>query len=169
MGEVSSFRLSQHIIAGAFCKDILLQEVCAREGGFLISKIHYLGRRIFNQMLKRDQIDVNPGQGRILYVLWNNDEIPINELAKQTALEKSILTTMLDRLEGEGHLIRVRSQNDRRIIGVKLTEKNRTLHEKYRRVSQEMTVQFYRDFTTKEIEAFEAFLVRILQNLSDKQ
>ena len=120
-------------------------------------------------MLKRDQIDVNPGQGRILYVLWNNDEIPINELAKQTAFEKSILTTMLDRLESEGHLIRVRSQNDRRIIGVKLTEKNRTLHEKYRRVSQEMTVQFYRDFTTKEIEAFEAFLVRILQNLSDKQ
>ena len=62
-----------------------------REGGFLISKIHYVGRRIFSQMLKRDQIDVNPGQGRILYVLWHNDEIPINELAKQTALGKSTL------------------------------------------------------------------------------
>ena len=150
-------------------QDLLINMIQKREGGFLISKIHYLGRRIFNQMLKRDQIDVNPGQGRILYVLWNNDEIPINELAKQTALGKSTLTTMLDRLESEGHLIRVRSQDDRRIILIKLTEKNKALHEKYRRVSQQMTAQFYRDFTAKEIDAFEAFLVRILQNLSDKQ
>ncbi len=138
-----------------------------REGGFLISKIHYLGRRIFNQMLKREELDVNPGQGRILYVLWQNDEIPINELAKQTALGKSTLTTMLDRLETEGHLVRVPSKDDRRIILIKLTEKNKALHKKYRRVSQEMTELFYRDFTTKEIDTFEAFLVRILKNLSD--
>ena len=147
-------------------QDQMITMIQRREGGFLISKIHYLGRRIFSQMLKRDQIDVNPGQGRILYVLWHNDEIPINELAKQTALGKSTLTTMLDRLETEGHLIRVPSQDDRRIILIKLTEKNKTLHEKYRRVSQEMTAQFYRDFTTKEIDTFEAFLIRILKNLA---
>ena len=148
-------------------QDQLIKMIQRREGGFLISKIHYLGRRIFNQMLKRDQIDVNPGQGRILYVLWHNDEIPINELAKQTALGKSTLTTMLDRLETEGHLTRVPSQDDRRIILIKLTEKNKPLHEKYRRVSQEMTAQFYRGFTAKEIDTFEAFLARILKNLSD--
>ena len=118
-------------------------------------------------MLKRDELDVNPGQGRILYVLWQNDEIPINELAKQTALGKSTLTTMLDRLEAEGHLVRVPSKEDRRIILIKLTEKNRALHERYKRVSQEMTELFYRGFTTKEIDTFEDFLVRILRNLSD--
>ena len=148
-------------------QDQLITMIQRREGGFLISKIHYLGRRIFNQMLKSDKIDVNPGQGRILYVLWHNDEIPINELAKQTALGKSTLTPMLDRLETEGHLIRVPSQDDRRVILIKLTEKNKALHEKYRRVSQKMTAQFYRDFTAKEIDTFEAFLVRILRNLSD--
>jgi DNA-binding MarR family transcriptional regulator len=138
-----------------------------REGGFLISKIHYLGRRIFNRMLQREKLDVNPGQGRILYVLWQNDEIPINELAKQTALGKSTLTTMLDRLEAEEHLMRVPSQDDRRMILIKLTEKNKALHEKYKRVSQEMTELFYQDFTTEEIDAFEGFLIRILKNLSD--
>lgn len=148
-------------------QDQLIVMTQRREGGFLVSKIHYLGRRIFNQMLKRDELDVNPGQGRILYVLWQNDEIPINELAKQTALGKSTLTTMLDRLEAEGHLVRVPSKEDRRIILIKLTEKNRALHERYKRVSQEMTELFYRGFTTKEIDTFEDFLVRILRNLSD--
>jgi len=148
-------------------QDQVITMMQRREGGFLISKIHYLGRRIFNQMLQRDQLDVNPGQGRILYVLWQNDEIPINELAKQTALGKSTLTTMLNRLEAEEHLMRVPSQDDRRMILIKLTEKNKALHEKYERVSQEMTERFYQDFTTEEIDAFEAFLIRILKNLSD--
>lgn len=148
-------------------QDQLIAMVQRREGGFLISKITYLGRRIFNQMLKRNQLEVNPGQGRILYALWQNDEIPINELAKQTALAKSTLTTMLDRLEAEGHLMRVPSQDDRRVILIKLTEKNKALHEKYERVSQEMTALFYQDFTEEEIDAFEAFLIRILKNLSN--
>ena len=148
-------------------QDQLITMIQRREGGFLISKIHYLGRRIFNQMLQRDRLDVNPGQGRILYVLWQNDEIPINELAKQTALGKSTLTTMLDRLEAEEHLIRVPSPDDRRTILIKLTEKNKALHEKYERVSQEMTELFYQDFTEEEIDAFEAFLIRILKNLTD--
>ena len=148
-------------------QDQLITMMQRREGGFLISKIHYLGRRIFNQMLQRDRLDVNPGQGRILYALWQNDEIPINELAKQTALGKSTLTTMLDRLEAEEHLMRVPSQDDRRMILIKLTEKNEALHEKYERVSQEMTERFYQDFTTEEIDAFEAFLIRILKSLSD--
>lgn len=138
-----------------------------REGGFLISKIHYIGQRIFNQLLRRDQLDVNPGQGRILYVLWQNDEIPINELAKRTALEKSTLTTMLDRLETRGHLQRVSSREDRRVILIKLTEKNQAMHEKFRKVSQEMTELFYKDFSTKEITIFESFLVRILRNLTN--
>ena len=138
-----------------------------REGGFLISKIHYIGQRIFNQLLRRDQLHVNPGQGRILYVLWQNDEIPINELAKRTALEKSTLTTMLDRLEIRGHLKRVSSREDRRVILIKLTEKNQALHEKFQKVSQEMTELFYKNFSTKEITTFESFLVRILKNLTN--
>ena len=138
-----------------------------REGGFLISKIHYIGQRIFNQFLRRDQLDVNPGQGRILYCLWQNDEIPINELAKRTALKKSTLTTMLDRLETRGHLKRVSSREDRRVILIKLTEKNKALHEEYRRISQEMTGLFYKGFSAKEITAFESFLARILTNLTN--
>ena len=146
-------------------QDQLITMIQRREGGFLISKIHYLGKRIFNKMLKRNQIDVNPGQGRILYVLWQNDEIPINQLAKKTALGKSTLTTMLDRLETEGHIIRVPSHDDRRKVLIKVTEKNKELHEKYRRVSHEMTAKFYRGFTAKEIDTFETFLIRILKNL----
>ena len=91
-----------------------------RQGGFLIAKIHQLSGRIFARILKRNNIDqINPSQGRILFVLWNNDEISFNELAKKTSLGKSTLTSMLDRLEANGHLKRIPSSEDRRTILIK--------------------------------------------------
>ena len=87
-----------------------------REGGFLIAKIHQITNRIFKQMLKEYGIkELNPGQGRILFALWQNDNISIRELSLKTQLTKSTLTTMLDRLENAGFLNRKKGK-DRRIF-----------------------------------------------------
>ncbi|MFX1513442.1 MAG: MarR family winged helix-turn-helix transcriptional regulator, partial [Promethearchaeota archaeon] len=88
-----------------------------RAGGYLIAKIHQITGRIFSKMLKDNEIsDINPAQGRILFALWRKDGLSIIELAKVTALSKSTLTPMLDRLEKIGHLKRVPSKEDRRKI-----------------------------------------------------
>lgn len=137
-----------------------------REGGFLIAKIHQLSGRIFTRKLKEHQIDeINPAQGRILFILWQTDGISINELAKKTSLGKSTLTSMLDRLEESGHVIRIPSREDRRKILIKRTEKDRGLQDLYTRVSQEMTNLFYERFSENEIDEFEQYLKRILHNL----
>ncbi len=137
-----------------------------KSGGFLISKIHQLGGRIFTKLMKEHQIEeINKAQGRILFPLWKEDGISINELSKKTALGKSTLTSMLDRLEEGGHLERVHSKEDRRKILIYLTEKNKALQEKYSQVSQEMTNLFYEGFSDKQIEEFEIYLNRLLKNL----
>ena len=52
------------------------------KGGFLISRIKQVGTRIFDRMLADSGIDAfNGAQGRILYVLWQNDEISISSLS----------------------------------------------------------------------------------------
>ena len=95
-----------------------------KEGGFLIAKIHQLSGRIFAKKLKRYQINqINPAQGRILFSLWQKDNISINELANKTALGNSTLTSMLDRLERSGYIKRVPSRKDRRKILIQRTEK----------------------------------------------
>lgn len=137
-----------------------------REGGFLIAKIHQVAGRIFTKTLKAAGIKaINPAQGRILFVLWRTDEIPISELARRTLLSQSTLTSMLDRLEKAGYVRRVPSQKDRRSILIKRTEKDKQLEEKYIRVSDAMTELFYQGFTPSEIDAFEHHLRRILTNL----
>jgi len=140
-----------------------------RQGGFLIAKIHQVSGRIFAKILKKAGIsEINPAQGRILFALWNKDEIPITELARKTLLSKSTLTSMLDRLEKTGFIIRIPSKKDRRTILIKRTEKDKRLESIYVQVSDEMTNLFYKGFTSEEIDTFEEHLKRILANLTKK-
>lgn len=137
------------------------------QGGFLMSKIHQTAGRIFNKLLKKYNIeDINSAQGRILFVLWQKDGINIKELSEKTSLEKSTLTSMLDRLENKGHLERKAVTGDRRSINIHLTEKNKIMHNNYNKVSDEMNDLFYKDFSDEEIDAFENKLKKILSNLS---
>lgn len=138
-----------------------------RQGGFLISKIHQLAGRIFTKKLKNyDLYEINSAQGRIIFVLWQNDGISIQELAKKTALEKSTLSRMLERLENSGYLLRISSKDDRRKTIIKLTPKNEKLKDAYEQVSDDMLDLFYKGFNECEIGTFEAYLKRIYDNLS---
>ena len=137
-----------------------------REGGFLIAKIHHLSGRILAKKIKEYKLEeINPAQGRILFALWQKDGISIQELAKKTSLEKSTLTSMLDRLEEIGHLTRSSSKEDRRKIIVKLTENDKKLQNAYMQISKEMTELFYKGLTKREIEQFETYLRQILDKL----
>lgn len=137
-----------------------------RKGGFLISKIHQLSSRIFARMLRESNLDmINTAQGRIMFPLWQEDGISIVDLTRETALTKSTLTSMLDRLEEAKYLRRVPSRTDRRKIQVYLTDDGKRLQGEYSGVSQEMTELFYEGFTSLEINEFEKYLERILQTL----
>jgi DNA-binding MarR family transcriptional regulator len=140
------------------------------EGAFLVARIHQISGRIFETILKEhDLSEISPAQGRILFVLWKNDNIPIQELAKQTSLSKSTLTLMLDRLEERGFLVRVPSQEDRREILIRLTEKDRSLQDTYARVSDSMMAISFSGFAADELTDLEHKLRRVLANLTEHE
>ncbi|MBO4987328.1 MAG: MarR family transcriptional regulator [Lachnospiraceae bacterium] len=136
------------------------------KGGFLISRIKQTGTRIFDRMLATSGIDeFNGAQGRILYVLWQSDEISISSLSAQTSLANTTLTAMLDRMENSGLIIRKFDPKDRRNRLIVLTEKAKSLKDDYTRISEKMNEIYYTGFTETEIVQFESYLQRILDNL----
>lgn len=138
-------------------------------GGFLIGKIKQIQGRVFEKMLAEHGISqFNGAQGRILFVLWERDGIPIRDLAEETGLARTTLTGMLDRLETSGHVVREADPEDRRSIRIRLTDQARGLREQYDAVSAEMGEVFYRGFRDEEILEFERNLGRILENLTKK-
>lgn len=138
-------------------------------GGFLIGKIKQIQGRVFEKMLAEHGISqFNGAQGRILFVLWERDGIPIRSLAEETGLARTTLTGMLDRLEDSGHVVREADPEDRRSIRIRLTDQARGLRGQYDAVSAEMGEVFYRGFQDEEILEFERNLGRILENLTKK-
>jgi DNA-binding MarR family transcriptional regulator len=136
-----------------------------REGGFLVAKIKQISSRIFDKKLKSYGIDLNSAQGRIIFSLWQDDNVPIRELAQRTTLGKTTLTSMLERLEKSGYIIRKADPRDKRKTLIALSEKIKTVKGSNEAVSREMDALFYEGFSNKQITDFENKLRQILANL----
>ena len=138
-------------------------------GGFLVTKIKQHGDRIFEKVLAEKGIDsFNGAQGRILYVLWQQDGVPIKTVSEQCGLAITSLTTMLERMEKQGLIRRVSDEKDRRKTLLFLTDKARDLRKDYDAVSDQMSMIFYDGFTDEEIMRFEDDLRRVQRNLEDR-
>ncbi len=136
------------------------------EGAFLTARVQQISGRIFETILRKYNLsEISPAQGRILFALWKSDNVPIQELVRRTSLSKSTLTSMLDRLEEQGFVVRVPSERDRREILIRLTDKDRSLQDTYEKVTEQMAQISLSGLTEKEIRAFEETLRRILANL----
>lgn len=136
--------------------------------GFLITQIKQMQGRVFQRLLAQSKVDeFNGPQGRILYVLWQEDGVPIARLVQQTGLAKSTLTSMLARMEEAGLITRGTSEQDGRQVIVRLTDKALGLQEKYEQVSEEMNRLFYRGMTQEDAAVLDALLERVLANLQE--
>jgi len=134
--------------------------------GFLITQIKQLQGRVFQRLLTESGVEeFNGPQGRILYVLWQQDAVPIAALVRQTGLAKSTLTAMLARMETAGLITRGQSEADGRQVIVRLTPKARELEAKYNQVSQRMNQLFYQGMAQEDAAALDALLDRVLANL----
>ena len=129
-------------------------------GGFLVTKIKQLGDRIFEKILSEKNIDAfNGAQGRILYVLWQEDGISIRSLSMKCGLAITSLTTMLERMEHQGLISRVQSETDKRKTLLFLTEKAHALKGEYDSVSDEMGSIYYKGFS--EIFLFIGYICQL--------
>ena len=137
------------------------------QGGYLVAKAHQIGGRIFARLLKDAGVTgINPAQGRILFALWKSEGMSLTALSRETTLEPSTLTSMLDRLEAAGFARRVPSPDDRRAFIVECTASGRALEREYSALSDRMTSIFYRGMSSTQIAAFEKTLAKIVENLA---
>ena len=138
-----------------------------RKGGFLISRIHQISGRIFSKKLKEHNIEINPGQGRILFALWEQDGISIRDLAKRTSLGKSTLSAMLKRMRNDGFLKIEHPVDNERTKLVYVLERSKEIEKAYQELSAEMNAIYYKEFKNEEIEEFETYLERLFSNLRE--
>ncbi len=86
------------------------------------------------------------------------------DLCKGISYDAGAMTRMLDRLEKKGLIRRHRSQQDRRLMHLELTEEGRAAYPRMREISMSVANRFLRGFTRSEARQLEGLLTRMLEN-----
>lgn len=114
-------------------------------------------RQMFSQAQSGPFADSTRGQGRILAMLKIQPEIKTRELAYLLGIRQQSLNELLNKLEKSGHVERGPSEEDRRVMVVRLTEKGKEVQQ------PETDYQEILDcLSAEELQQFGEYLDRII-------
>ncbi len=139
------------------------------KGGFYITQIKQLQDRVFERLLLKNGIEISGGQGRILFVLWKEDNLTVSEISSRTSLAKNTVSVVVDGMVRKGILERSINPGNRRQTIISLTDYAVSLQKSYETVSQQMNALFYLGFSEEEQKTFESFLFRIRNTLTEAE
>lgn len=133
--------------------------------GILIKKAARLFEQVANKNL--DELGVTYAQTVFLVRLWDQDGQNQIELARSAGLKQPSVVRILDRMERDDLITRVRNKEDRRVFNFYLTEKAkeacRKLEERANIMDDIATV----NITPNKVEQFNQILMNIIGNLQN--
>ncbi|WP_158890369.1 MULTISPECIES: MarR family winged helix-turn-helix transcriptional regulator [unclassified Pseudomonas] len=111
-------------------KDPLLldQQLC-----FALYSTSLAMTKVYKPLL--EEVGLTYPQYLMMLVLWENDRLPLKELARRLHQDSGALTPVLKRLEAEGYVTRQRNAEDERNLSIELTESGRTLRERAKKIN----------------------------------
>jgi len=135
------------------------------EVGFLLSRVTWAMNNSVNRMLKENGLpDISVAYFAVLNALWENDGMNITDLGEKAQLEKSTMTSLLDRMEAAALVRREDHPTDRRAYQIFLTPRGRDLEEKLDQVAARAYKNLTRGIPEADLEIAGKVLRRLNQN-----
>ncbi len=103
------------------------------------------------------------GQGRVLALLKRMPEVSTAELAYLLDMRQQSLNELLIKLEKSGYIARERSEEDKRVLLVKITEKGKAVKQEESDYSS-----VFESLTPEEQNRFGDYLVRVIADLEKR-
>lgn len=115
--------------------------------------------------LKQNGIyDLIPTHGNVLSVLYeNNGKLPMKDIAKLIGRDKSTVTPLISKLEKLGYVKKEKSEIDKRVTYIVLTQKGKSIEDIFKSTSKKLIETAYKGFTKEEEEIF----LRLLKKLNN--
>jgi DNA-binding MarR family transcriptional regulator len=111
--------------------------------------------------------ELSQAQFELLLELDERGELPAGELATAARLTPATVTQMLAHLANAGHVERIRSQTDRRVVVSRLTPQGRLKIEAKRQAWKSRWSEALADLAPAEIEAATRVLTRLGEMFED--
>ncbi|WP_422398130.1 MarR family winged helix-turn-helix transcriptional regulator [Sulfolobus tengchongensis] len=108
-----------------------------------------------------EQIGLSYFEFKVMCALDDEGKIPMSRVAEKYMLTKAGLTSIIDRLEEKNLVKRVRSESDRRVIYVELTDKGREKLAESRKIFLNVLSSFLSKLSEDEIREIERIFLKL--------
>lgn len=133
------------------------------DNNLLYHKLDFL-HEMFERRNKRCQdTNVSRGQGRILAILQRKDGFSTKDLSKILDIRVTSLNETLNKLEKNGYIKKVKSETDKRIYVIKLTDKGRKF-----KAPAPRDIDVFDCLSDNEKEIFNDYITRVSHNFHIK-
>lgn len=106
-----------------------------------------------------------PEQNLIMMVLWEQDGITQNNIAKKLGKDKTNIARMVYNLEQKGFIQRVNDEKDKRISIVYLTESGKKLANRIIPITEEFNELVCKGITNEELLEVKRILIKMRANV----
>jgi DNA-binding MarR family transcriptional regulator len=132
---------------------------------FLLSRATWAMNNFVNRMLRESELtDISVAYFAVLHALWENDGMSISDLGEKAQLEKSTMTSLIDRMEGAGLLRREDHPTDRRAYRICLTARGKELEKKLDQVVNRAYQHLTRGIAEKDLQKSIEICKQLVQN-----
>jgi len=133
--------------------------------GFLLSRATWAMNNFVNRMLRESELtDISVAYFAVLHALWENDGMSISDLGEKAQLEKSTMTSLIDRMEGAGLLRREDHPTDRRAYRICLTARGKELEKKLDQVVNRAYQNLTKGIAEKDLQKSIEICKQLIQN-----
>jgi len=110
------------------------------------------------------KFDVTPSQYALMSLLWDGEELSPSHIAQELDLDASSITGLLNRMESKELIQRVYSDEDRRGVTIKITEKGMTLKKGITKTIEECNHRVLEGITPEEDEVLRSCIAKLHEN-----
>ncbi|MBQ6157296.1 MAG: MarR family transcriptional regulator [Bacteroidales bacterium] len=116
-----------------------------------------------------DPLDITYPQYLVLLVLWEQDRLPVCDIAKRLMLDTNTVTPLLQRMEKAGLLTRTKGKTDTRQRIVTLTEKGMAMREQAKHIPECLSASIMDKMgSVEELAAMVPALDKLIEGLSER-
>ncbi|MDE5977449.1 MAG: MarR family transcriptional regulator [Turicibacter sp.] len=116
-----------------------------------------------------NELGLTEGKPKVLEYLKLHNGCSQKDLAKHCHIQPATATSLLGHLEKSGLIYREVNQQDRRITNVFLTEAGIETQKQVEKIFHEIDTCLFSDFTIEEREEVFGYLMRMYQNLKERE
>ncbi len=124
--------------------------------------------KLYDQQYKKRDDRLNNTKARMLMIIYREERSMVVNISRQLNLSSGATTIMLNQLESEGYVIRVRSNDDRRIVWLSLSEEGKCLAKKIIDFRNYYAADLLGVLSSEERTEFMGILKKIEQRIEER-